>query len=415
MSVGIERASLLLEQGRYELAEKELRAELATNPEDGLAHAFLALSLVELDRNGEALREADLALGLLPDEGFSHYVRGAVLADLEREKEALESAREAVRLEPEEADYRALLAALAFDRRRWTEALKAAEQGLQLDPEHSDCANIRSMALVHLRRPDEARAALQHALYRHPENAGSHTAQGWTLLHAGDHAAARLAFKEALRLDPTLEPAREGMLESLKARNFIYRAVLKYFLWMTTLSGGTQLGIVFGAMLGARLLSSFLAGISELAFLAAPVRRLYIAVALFTWIAEPLFDLFLFFDPFGRYLLDKQRRLASYLIGGLLVLGAGLLLSGWLTDTGPMLFAGLTALFLMIPVAATFQASRKKTRHKLAALAGVPVVLFVFQLVLALAGHPAAEMLGYGVIICTVAFSWIANIFFLRA
>ena len=59
MGVHYERARVLSMQGRYELAERELREELAENPHYGQAHAFLGRCLAQQKRLPEALAEGE--------------------------------------------------------------------------------------------------------------------------------------------------------------------------------------------------------------------------------------------------------------------------------------------------------------------------------------------------------------------
>ncbi len=139
------------------------------------------------------------------------------------------AAREAVRLDPEDADYYALLASIRVQQRQWADALHNAELGLAVAPDHVACANLKAMALVNLGRRQEADATIQTTLAKEPENAATHANQGWALLHMGDHKAAMEHFREALRLNPNMEWARQGILEALRARNPIYRILLKLF------------------------------------------------------------------------------------------------------------------------------------------------------------------------------------------
>jgi Flp pilus assembly protein TadD len=50
MSSHIERARLLINQSRYELATKELQKALADDPDDPVAHALMAVCLAERKR-----------------------------------------------------------------------------------------------------------------------------------------------------------------------------------------------------------------------------------------------------------------------------------------------------------------------------------------------------------------------------
>ena len=113
------------------------------------------------------------------------------------------------------------------------------------------------MALVRLGRKSEAVDTVNYALERDPESGFSHANQGWNCLHQNNPKQALDHFREALRLDPELEYAREGMVEALKARNPVYRAMLSYFLWMGRLSDRYQWGIVIGIYFGSRVLLNF--------------------------------------------------------------------------------------------------------------------------------------------------------------
>ena len=73
-----------------------------------------------------------------------------------------------------------------------------------------------------------------------PTKAGPSCTQG-NPLKAMEH------FREALRLDPEMEWARAGIVEAMKARNFVYRWMLAYFLWMARLDSRVRWGLVIGA------------------------------------------------------------------------------------------------------------------------------------------------------------------------
>ena len=75
----IQRAMLLAEQGRHQMAEKELRQHLAQNPQDGFGQALLSLSLLEQERRDEAEQAAREA---------ADAVDGAEKAELEEAEAA---------------------------------------------------------------------------------------------------------------------------------------------------------------------------------------------------------------------------------------------------------------------------------------------------------------------------------------
>ena len=328
-SAAAQRALILQQQGRFAEAEREWRQVLGFNPHDARAHAMLALCVAERKDYAQATYEAEAAVGLAPDEPFAHYVRAKVLYDRNHYEQAADAIAGAIRLDALDPDYFWLLAAIRFEQRRWLEALAAAEEGLKADPEHAGCTNLRAMALVKLGRRDEAGATIQAALARDPDNAVTHANQGWALLHRGEARKALDHFREALRIDPELEWARAGIVEALKAQNFVYRWLLRYFLWMARLSGRAQWGIIIGGYVGYRLLLDAARKNPAAAPYLWPIVGAYIAFALMTWLADPLFNLVLRLSRFGRLALSRTQVMAANVIG-LLILGALLSAGSWL-------------------------------------------------------------------------------------
>jgi tetratricopeptide (TPR) repeat protein len=315
MNANLERGLLLFQQSRHEQAETELRQALAADPHDAYAHALLALCLAERKQFKEATGEAQQSVHLSPDSPFTHYALARVFYERNHFKEARAAVEEAIRLDSADADYFSLLATIHLDERRWPEALAAAEQGLQLDPEHVGCTNLRAIALVKLGRKAEAGKTIDAALSKNPDNAVTHANQGWTLLEGGNPKKALEHFRESLRLDPTSEWARHGIIEALKARNIIYAMMLKYFLWMSKLSRQAQWFIILGGYFGNRLLGTMAQSNPELAPWVLPLRILYITFAVLTWTAYPMFNLLLRLNRFGRLALTPEQTVESNWVG----------------------------------------------------------------------------------------------------
>ncbi len=346
---------MLLQRRRHELAERELRQELAADPENARAHAFLALCLAERESYAAATKEAQAAIHLAPDMAFAHYALARILHERNRWEEARPAIREAIRLDPEDADYFALWSAIELSEGELTMALRAAEQGLRLDPEHVGCNNLRAMVLVRLGRKEQAGATIATALARDPENELSHANQGWTLLHRGQHQKALEHFREALRLDPHLDWARTGIVEALKARHFVYSVLLRYFLWMSNLSQQGQCFVILSAVLVYKLLEALADHNPTLAPWIRPILIAYILFAISTWLASPLFDLLLRLDRFGRHALSRDQLVASNWLAGLLGL-ALLCLILWLLTGHPLGLAGAIYFGLLsVPVVAIFK------------------------------------------------------------
>lgn len=407
MSVHLARAEVLLAQSRPADAEREALQALAQNPQDASAHAMLALCRVQQDRAADALEEARQAVGLAPDEAPFHRILGLVLHRLDREREALACVDEALRLDPNDTDAHVLRAVIHLALRQWIRALQSAEDALALDPEHVEAANVRAMALVRLGRKEEATLTVDHALHREPDNALSHANQGWNCLHANDPRRAKEHFREALRLDPTLDYAREGMLEALKARNPVYRLMLAYYLWIGRQSGWLQWAFILGVFFGGRVIGALHETAPRFSWLFTPLLVIFYAFIYLSWTSQPLFNLMLRLDRFGRHVLSKDQRRGSTVFG--LVFFATLAALGWWLYSKLALALALTLLFaiLSLCVAATWnRQGRNRWILGLATLALLVVALS--SLTLTLLGNEKGYTLARGFMFGFIGFQLLA-------
>jgi len=362
MSAHLERAQLLLAQSRAADAEQEAMRALAAEPTDARALALLALSRVEQGKHESALKVAREAVGVAPDVSYFHFVHGHVLHRTHQEDDAFRAVQEALRLDPADPDNFALLASIELARRDWSAALEAAESALALNAEHVTALNLRSIALVRLGRKSEAMAAVDYALDRAPENAFSHANQGWNYLHRNQPEPAQEHFREALRLDPELDYAREGMLETLRARNPVYRGMLAYFLWMGRQSGRLQWLLILAVFFGTGVMGALAHTQPDFKWLWWGLLGALYGFVYLTWTAQPMFDLLLRFDRFGRHVLSPQQRVTTNWFGGTLalVLGSGGL--WFVTGSDEAFFAMIVLAALSICVAATFRSPDGRPR-----------------------------------------------------
>jgi Tfp pilus assembly protein PilF len=315
------RGQLLLAQHRYSDAERELRQSLSQDPNFALAHALLAETLLEQQRTDEATDEAGLAITQEPDLEVGHFVMARILFARNRLDESEQAVQRALQLARYPRSF-GLLALIRFNRRDWPGALAASSEGLSIDPENSGCLNLRAMALRQLGLHDHADATLRGALENNPQDSFAHANRGWSELHRGRPREALVHFQEALRLDPTNDHARAGLVEAMKARYLIYRLLLGYFLWMNRLARTAQLAIVIGGWIGYNALRAFAHTNPELAWVTTPLIVAYIAFAFMTWLASPLMNLFLRLHPIGRHALSPEQRYTANIVGGLLLAAA---------------------------------------------------------------------------------------------
>jgi len=355
----LENGRLWIERNRPEKAEPELRKAIASDPEDAECYAFLALCLVQLDREKEAITEAERAIGLDPEWDLPYSVLASALAGLGKWRQAEQRILEAIELDPEESSYYGHLSLIYGGQKKWRKALEAAENGLELDPEDEQCINARASALIQLGETEDADLALESSLARDPEDSETHSLMGWSMLHRGEPDKAIEHYTEALKLDPQSDMARAGLVEAIKSKNFIYRAFLKWVLLLTRI----ETRYVFMILIGTVVLRMALRSIAEKAPAIAPiiwpVYYLIIAFILLTWVAVPIFNLMLRLHPVGKHALTrKDIRQTNWLVGSILVVLVFVAL--WLSGSPGMGMAAVLSAFLILPLMTTLRANSAK-------------------------------------------------------
>ena len=404
MSAHLARAELLLEQNRPQDALAEVRQALNADTEGVDALLCLARCHSDLKQHPEAISAAQRAVSLAGDTGYPHRIHAYVLHQADRESEAEAAATEALRLDPEDEFAFIVRASIRLALRRWTDALADAESALTLSPESPEALNLRSIALTQLGRTAEAHTTGDYALNRTPDNGMSHAVKGWACLHQSRPHDAQPHFVEALRLEPDLEYARRGMLESLKATNPLYRGMLVYFLWMGRQSNRVQWVFILVTLFGVRFVRGIANQNPSAGTILWPLIGLFYGFIYLTWTAVPMFNFMLRLNRFGRHVLDADERRGSTFFGlSLLPLAAAGAWWAW-GDNSQLdgLLATIYAAMLSVCVAASVQ-REGRNRGILFAATGVLAAMAIAVLFLgeiALAGP---------FLLCFLGFQFLAN------
>lgn len=405
MSYHLQRGQLLLSQKRYKEAEKELKQVLASEPDNPLAFAMLAECCLDTKRYSEGLEFAQKAISVAPHHPLLFYVLARAYFYNKKTKEARQAIQQGQQLAPNEADFFFLLANIEFYEEKWQAALSAAEQGLNLDPEDVNLINLRAQALIKLNRQEEAASTLDFALNRAPEDAYSHANKGWVAIEQDKYEDAINHFKEALRLNPESHFAKTGLKEAIKAKNYLYRYILKYFLWMSKMNERGRWGFIIGVYIIYRILLGVAETNPGVAPFLYPLIFAYIVFAFSSWIALPVSNLFLRLHPLGKYALDEDEILGSNIVG---ILGISALISlaiFYVTGMEVLLYLGGFLAIMLIPVGGLFGVSLKSKARK---------YLTYYTLILALLGMAAlftsASSLPVLLFFLGIfAYGWVAN------
>lgn len=318
-----ERGDLLLDLGRAAEAEKYFRVALVADPANADLLVSLAQSLQQQERYGAARDAARQALTAHPDHLGALVLLSAAMAGLEDFPAALEAVRRGLQIEPGLAQLHAQVGALLMAQDDSAAALGPLERARTLDPQNSGTVALLSAALHNTRQFEEAERTAREALRLDPDNAEAHRILGLLALRRGGGRSAVDAHRTALRLDPADPEYREGLATAMKSRNPLYGLLLRVGNWQEGLSKGARWLVLLAPFLATRVLRPFDDQVWARVLLAA-----VFAVVLLSWALEPLMNAVLLCSSYGRNLLPRDARLATYAFLGYAALAVGSVVVG---------------------------------------------------------------------------------------
>lgn len=242
------------------------------------------------------------------------------------------------------------------------------------------------------------------------ERSEEETALGFACLQSGDNRRALEHFKEALICMPYNKTAKQGMLLALKARYWFYRIFWNYSVWMQSKSGTMQWVILLGFYVGSRLLIRINHTFPGVSFITIPLIVLYFFFALTTWIIDPISNLLLRLNNYGKFALSPEEVRQSNWLGTSLLLS---LISGLVylaTDKDLFLMSGFFCLTMCIPLGSVFRLPHGTRIRKLFVLYTITMValglaaMFVF-----LSGGEVVNGFATAYIFSFVIYSWVFN------
>ncbi|MDF2187840.1 tetratricopeptide repeat protein [Paraflavitalea sp. CAU 1676] len=349
----LERANLLLAQGRPKDAERQLAEALRIEPENDYALGLLARCKFDQRQFREGIEVIKRAITVMPDEGYYFYLMAFGHYQLDQNPPALKYLQRAVELSPWTAEFFGLWALVLLDEKDFEQALERANEGLAVDAENITCLNVRATALNKLKRVDDAIETMQDALEKDPENAYTHTTVGWNLLEKGRHKDAAKHFREALRLQPNLDGAREGLKQALKSKIPPYKWLLQYSFWINNKGKNARWAIPLGIYLGVQVIGRLSEkGGDNLAAVGLAVGGLYILFVITSWVINPLANFFLLFHKDGKYALSSREKANALALIGALLTGLSLVIVGFFMPGSPehVILAGFVAMSLGLPL-----------------------------------------------------------------
>lgn len=403
----LQRAMQLIERRRYKEAEKSLVDALSLEPTNITALSLLALCKYETEKINDALILIKQAVGLDPDNDHLLYLHALFSFRADDLRNAEQMIKNAIAFNPANANYHGLMANIKLHQRAWQEALDQANIGLSIEAENLECLNARATALLKLDKKTESFDTIREALQQDPENDNTHSNIGWSQLESGEVEKALESFRNALRFNPQNEFAKSGMVEALKARYLFYKWFLKYAFWINNLKAKGQWFFIVGMFIGVRVLSELADNNSDYAPFIKPIVYVYFAFAISTWIIEPLSNLVLRFNIFGRYALTRHEIIASNFVGFSFGLAAITAVAFMITEESFFLILMLYFTLMMLPFGSMLRPNILRNRQ---ILIGLTVIIGTIGLI----GIFFTIAWWYFFIFGIFSYQWVANALTIR-
>ena len=353
--------SLLLRQRRHADAEAVLRSVLAGDPDNHQALLLSAVALHFQDREMDALPLIDAALRIEPESAHAHAWRARILTCLRRLPEASSVAARAVSLNPRDGFNWNTMALVHMAGREWALVERDARTSLAIDPDDDEAHVLLARALTMQGKADENTGNIAARLAMDPENPTVHCSAGEAALRRGDHKEAAQHFAAALRLDASCRMARDGLIESYRARSVIYRAYLAFAFRLNALSERFGTALMLGIWVVYVIARRFLEGVDPR--LATGLMVVYLGFVFWSYVARGLSTLFLLTDRFARMALTSAEKKEALVVGGGFGAGFLLMLAGLAADSRALTTTAGALLAQSIPAALFFSSHSRSGRR----------------------------------------------------
>jgi tetratricopeptide (TPR) repeat protein len=351
----LERAKVLLEQGRSKDAIQQLQKILQQDPQNDFALSLMGRCLYNQRKYDEGMNFIKQAITIRADEDYYFYLLAFGHYYNDQNLVALRMLKKAIELNPYVADYFGLSALIYIEEVELKNALKKANEGLAIDPENITCLNARATALNKLKQTDAAVETMRTALEQNPENEFTHTTIGWNFLEKGRHKDAASHFREALRIHPNLESAQSGLKQALKSRIPPYRWLLQYSFWISNKGKNLQWILPLALFALIRVLIAVLGKESNFSSGILMVMAVYLLFVITSWVINPIANFTLLFNKDCKYALTNSEKWSAITSVSALILGIAILLfSYFLTSSSSLsssvLIPGLVCFSLALPL-----------------------------------------------------------------
>lgn len=210
------RASVYIEQGRYNEALLACDAALEREPERAVLYVLRGLAHSRQGDLKRAVDEAEFALRFDPHLPSAYVLRGTARFKKGMMSQALEDVKTAIRLRPTDAKFHAELARMLARTGQHDQAARSYAKVLELAPNLHEAHLQRGVAMRQCGNTVAAESELTQYLRHCPGNAVAHYQRGLCRVSQRNYSQAISDFDKALALKPDDWAAKEAKEKALQ-------------------------------------------------------------------------------------------------------------------------------------------------------------------------------------------------------
>jgi tetratricopeptide (TPR) repeat protein len=372
------------------------------NPTHTEARITLLQAYINEGQKDKAQVLSDQLLMESPDNPAILIYAALVDMQFERWNKAESRIENLIEMMPYNDEVYLLMAKVKLGLRNYDNAIYFTNQALELNPENVEALNLKIM-LLGINHSDDTDESLETALHLDPENASTIANHAMQLMRKGNTKESLERFKEALSIDQTNQLARYGMSEALKSQFPPYRW---YFLLKEKLSALSAKGswaYLLGFFVMYRILIAVSKSNPEIAPFLQPIILIFFIFFLSSWIFEPIMNVYLLGNKYGRLLLDKDDKVMAKLCASSLICSFIFFILFAISLEPKLLFASIVFFAFLLPLGSFLtvvsERNRKITTAMTVGIIAVSLLSFLVK----------NSIFFISAILLFVAYQWIVN------
>lgn len=220
--------ALKMQQAEYTAGVELIERALTIRSNSPEAMSNLAIGLMRLKRNDEALARLDRSLALSPQQPAAHTNRGLVLAALGRHADAVQAYERALKLHANQVEAYVNLANALRHLGRFDESIAACDRAIALRATYPEAHNNKGLTLNAMRRFEEAIVCYDKAIECRPRYAEAFNNRGNSHNELRQFDAALASYDQALALKPDYAEAQYNRGNTFGAQNRHAEAIAEY-------------------------------------------------------------------------------------------------------------------------------------------------------------------------------------------